>query len=558
VKRRSGDARPGRGKRLRGAACALIVLGWTAAAGGDAQIGGRIKGDARLSGIVQVKEDLLVLPGASLELAPGTILVFAGSESSKVEPESFLAGTELVVRGRLAASGAEFRFPERSGGIVVDGGRARLSDCRISGAETGIAVTGGGTVEAAGTVRVRDCRVGAALFPFAASAWEGGGEVVLERNGIGAVRFPGAPPLPATFSIRGSEEADRIVWEGDAGVTAAAASRGPSPGPRALRLGDTFLEKDLALSGDVVVDGVVRVGPGARLSIAPGTRLFFTFRDTDGDGIGENGLFLQGSLDARGTKEKPIGFYPDDGGGRGRWDSVNFMASDQRENVLEHVEIVGAYRGLHAHFSRLRGRRIRISSCYRGVQFQESDVELSGVEVVSTTSLLRCRDSNVRIDALVSRGGVSGANFLRSAVRLVSPSIEAPGWYGLRFRESRAEVSSGSVRDAYMGISVQEGTLRAERLEARDCGLAGFAVLDGNVSLDDCALAGSRLDALEATRGTVSVSGGSLAGAGRYAVKLGGPARVALRGVDAGAGKGRKGRILDGASAPGLGVVLVE
>ena len=50
------------------------------------------------------------------------------SESSRVEPEFLYGGTELVVRGTLRASGAEFRFPDRSGGVVVAGGRAELAD----------------------------------------------------------------------------------------------------------------------------------------------------------------------------------------------------------------------------------------------------------------------------------------------------------------------------------------------------------------------------------------------------------------------------------------------
>lgn len=569
-RRTAGGGSPWSRRFLR-AAPVLVLLGcavaWQgdgavsaagAAGGPEAEIGGRIAGERRLSGTVAVKEDLLVLPGATLVLAPGTALVFAKSESSKVDPEYFHAGTEIVVRGKLTAEGAEFRFPDRSGGIVVDGGTARLSDCLIRGAEAGIAVTGGGVVDASGPVRVRDCRVGVALFPGGgARAWKGKGEVLIERNAVAVALFPGAT-LPGTFRLRESEEADRVAWEEGPGGNLEDGPPAVPPSPDARRMGDTFLERDLTLSGEVIVDGVIRVAPGARLTLAPGTRLYFTFRDTDGDGIGENGLFLQGNLSARGTRERPIGIYPLVPGGRGRWDAVNFMASDQGENLLEHVDIAGAYRGLHAHFSRLKGKAIRISRCFRGIQFQESEVDLEGVEVVAAASVLRCRDSNVKITGFVSRGGVAGANFLRSTVRLVSFSVESPGWYGLRFRESRADVASGSVRNGFTGISVQEGTLRADRLDARDSGLAGYAVLDGDVKMENCVLRGSRLDALDATRGTVSVSGGSFAGYGRFAVKLGGPADVVLRGVETGAGKGGRVPIRDGTSVPGLGVVRVE
>jgi hypothetical protein len=527
-------------------------------AGKETKIGGRISGEVSLAGRVRVTEDLIVLPGAKLSVAPGSVVSFDRSESSKVDPEYFFGGTELVVRGTLRAEGARFLFPGRSGGVVLDGGRAELSNCAISGAEAGITVLRGSAVAAGGVLSVADCRVGVALF--SGSSWEraGAGEVRLEKNGIAAVRFPGAPPVPAAFRFRQSEEADMVAWEDRSPPPDGSGGPAPAPAPGALRLGDTFLVRDRVLSGDVVVDGVIRVAPGATLTISPGSRIFFAFRDTDGDGIGENGIFLQGILDARGTAERPIGFYPLDGAGRGRWDSINFMATDRGENVLEHVAIAGAYRGLHAHFSRLRGKRIRISECCRGIQFQESEVDLSEVEVEDSLSALRCRDSNVRIDGFRTRDTVSGANFFRSRVRLSSPGISRPGWYGIRFRESRVELSGGSVTDGLVGVSVQEGMARVERLSVESGGLAGIALQEGDVKIVNSRISGCRIDAVSATRGMAAIVGGALTGYGRHAVKLGGPAEVTMRGVEVSGGSGTAGPIHDGKIAPGLGVVRIE
>jgi hypothetical protein len=525
----------------------------------EKSVGGKISGDVSLSGRVRVTEDLLVLPGATLEITPGAVVVFSKSESSKVEPEYFFGGTELVVRGTLRAAGAKFLFQERSGGIVVDGGSAHIADTVVAGAETGITLLRGGAVAAEGTLTVTDSRVGVSLFP-GSGGWTGAGEVRLRKNGIGAVRFPGADLLPGTFRPGDSEEADKLEW--DAGPVPREEKPFSHPAPRAgaLHLGDTFLDRNRTLSGDVVVDGVIRVAPGAILTITPGSRLFFTFRDTDGDGIGENGIFLQGNLDARGSKERPIGFYPLGGKGPGRWDSINFMASDRGKNVIENAEIAGAYRGIHAHFSRLRGSGIRISGCFRGIQFQESEVELSGVEVASSRSAIRCRDSDVRIDGIRIRDTVSGGNFFRSRVAISSPDVSRSGWYGFRFRESRVELASGEVREAMVGVSVQEGSVRLDRTSIAFCGLSGFALLEGDAKIDNCAVSGSRLDAVSATRGKISVSGGELSGYGRYAVKLGGPAEVTLAGVEyAGGGGALSGKpIYDGKVAPGLGVVRIE
>jgi hypothetical protein len=521
--------------------------------------GGKIYGEKKLSGRVRVTEDLLVLPGATLILAPGTVLEFAKSESTKVDPEYFFGGTELVVRGTLRAENSRLVFPERTGGIVVDGGRAELRDTVVSGAEAGLTVAGAAKVRIEGAVEVRECRTGVALFPGKGNPWEGGGTLSATGNAVGIVRFPGAPGLPENFRSGKNEETDAIAWAAGSGP-AAAVPAAPVPSSAARRIADTFLDADRTLSGDVIVDGILRVAPGTTLTLLPGTRLFFTFRDTDGDGIGENGLFLQGSLRAKGTAERPVGFYPAEGGATpGRWDSVNFMASDRGENVLEHVEILGAYRGLHAHFSRLAGSDVRIAGTFRGVQFQESEVTLADLRISSSSSAIRCRDSNVRIDGMRLSDTVSGGNFFRSDVALRRAGTERTGWYGLRFRESRATFAAGTVSGALTGLSVQEGDVRVEDTRIAETGLAGAAVQDGNGKIYNSQLKGSFLDGLSAARGTVSVEGGEIAGFGRHAVKLSGPAEVTLRGVSLPPkGGGGAPLFLDGKTVPGLGVVRVE
>lgn len=508
-------------------------------------------------------EDLLVLPGARLSIARGTVLTFDRSESSKVDPEYFFGGTELVIRGTVEAEGARFRFPERTGGIAVDGGTFLIARSEITGAEAGILMTGGGRVRTRGEVRVSDCRVGLALDAPDRGGIEGSGKIVVTGNGVGAVRFPGAAALPTALAIAGNEESDRIVWDDYSPGTPADPAVGVPPTPSGIRrIGDTFLEKDRTLAGDLLIEGVIRVAPGATLRIEPGSRLFFAFRDTDGDGIGENGIFLQGTLDARGTPERPIGFYPADApsGSRGRWDSINFMVSESEGNRLEHAEIAGAYRGLHAHFSRLAGRHLRIRDCFRGIQFQESEVDLADVTVQDSGSALRCRDSNVRLERFRTRGTTTAVNILRSAATLVDSEIDRPGWYGFRIRESRLALTGGTIRGGLIGVSLQEGSARLRGTASKDSGLAGFAAQEADVTIEGCRSEGGRLDGISVTGGTVAWEGGAIEEFGRYAVKLGGPADVRLRGaaIRPGASREELPLFYDGRTAPGLGVVTVE
>jgi hypothetical protein len=523
-------------------------------------LSGKLSGDVRVSGEVRVTDDLTVLPGATLAAAPGTVFVFEKNDSTKVDPEQFHGGVELVVRGTLSADNAAFRFPGRAGGIVVDGGRARLSGAEIVGAEAGLTVLRSGEATGGKGFRVRDCRVGIAMFPGGRLATVDGSAVRLSGNGAGLVLFPGADPVPPGVEFERNEEADAIAWPG---VVPAAeppdSSLLPVPASGAARMPDTFIDRDRTLSGDIVVDGTIRVSPGTTLTLAPGCRLFFTFRDTDGDGIGENGLFLQGNLHARGTRKQPIGFFPAAGNDRGLWDSINFLASDQGENVLEHIEVAGAYRGLHAHFSRVAASDVRIFKCYRGLQFQESEVALRDVSVADSLSVLRGRDATVRIDGLSVRGVVSGVNLFRSSVTLSRVDMAYAGFYAARLRDSRVTLDGGRFSMALVPVSVQEGDARLTDVWATDPGLSGFSLLEGDVTMKDYRTTGSRVDGISAANGRLTMTGGEIAGYGRDAVHLSGPAEIVLRGTKLGSPRGAKNiPVHDGKVVPGLGIVRVE
>jgi hypothetical protein len=529
-----------------------------AAAADVRRLSGKLSGAVRVSGEVRVDEDLTVLPGATLSAAPGTVFTFEKSESTKVDPEQFYGGVELVVRGTLSADGATFRFSGRTGGIV-DGGRARLSGGAITGAEAGLTVLRGGEAAVEKALSASDCRTGVALFRDGTLRLASGASVRATANGVGVVRFPGAGAAPAGLASAGNEEADVVEWADDAPPAGPAPLVVPAPPASAVRMGDTFIDADRTLSGDIVVDGVIRVAPGTTLTLSPGTRLFYTFRDTDGDGIGENGLFLQGNLRAVGTKARRIGFFPAGGDKRGAWDSINFMASDQGENVLEHVDIAGGYRGLHAHFSRLSATDVRIVRSYRAMQFQESEVSLSSVSVEDATSALRARDATVRIDGLSIRDAVSGANLFRSTAAISRLDADAAGWYGARFRDSRVTLDGGRLARLFVPLSVQEGSARISGLSAVDSGLAAFSLLEGDVTMEGYRATGSRVDAISAVKGRLTLSGGELSGYGRDAIHLSGPAEVVLKGTKLASPPGRNNiPFHDGRVVPGLGIVRVE
>lgn len=115
------------------------------------ELSGVISNDLTLSGEILLTGDLLILPGRTLTLQPGTTVRVRKAESTKIDPEYISSFTEILVRGNLLAEGtadAPISFlPEivpSTGeivwaGITLDHSPASsLRHVRIEGAEQGI------------------------------------------------------------------------------------------------------------------------------------------------------------------------------------------------------------------------------------------------------------------------------------------------------------------------------------------------------------------------------------------------------------------------------------
>ena len=73
------------------------------------------------------------------------------------------------------------------------------------------------------------------------------------------------------------------------------------------------ITKDTIWEGKITVDGIIKIAKGARLIISPGTIVEFTYHDYDFDGLGDSGLFVEGSIVAAGNYESPILFTTAEG-----------------------------------------------------------------------------------------------------------------------------------------------------------------------------------------------------------------------------------------------------
>ncbi|MDP2058753.1 MAG: NosD domain-containing protein, partial [Flavobacteriaceae bacterium] len=205
----------------------------------------------------------------------------------------------------------------------------------------------------------------------------------------------------------------------------------------------------------VRVNGVVRIPATSRLIIMPGTVVEFTKNDTNEDGIGENGLLVMGMLVAKGTKEKPIIFRSAEKDRQaGDWDAINIYTSDGFQNILEHVQVEDAYRALHIHFSNVYVGNSVFRGNYRGMQFQESLVEVKGTEIYGNKSAIRARDSELRFVGNRVFDNYFGPNLYRITGEVSSNLFSGNLSDGLRVREGGLDVKENTILTNRYGLTV--------------------------------------------------------------------------------------------------------
>ena len=120
---------------------------------------------------------------------------------------------------------------------------------------------------------------------------------------------------------------------------------------KSLMLYDQVIRRDTTWSGEITIEGVVVVGRGATLTIAPGTTIRFRKIDRNKDMIGDSEIRVLGRLLAVGTPDKMITFSsaakkpaPKD------WSYVLIFTSG-KENYVRYCRFKGAFSGLQVHFS---------------------------------------------------------------------------------------------------------------------------------------------------------------------------------------------------------------
>jgi len=256
----------------------------------------------------------------------------------------------------------------------------------------------------------------------------------------------------------------------------------PFPAQAGKVIDSCYITTDKVWEGDITIRGIVKVSRGVTLTIRPGTIISFTRFDRDGDGIGDNALFLQGRLIARGRKEAPIVFTSAElTKKRGDWNGLNIIVSDRVQNILEFCRIEYALQGLHSHFSNLTLSNCKFSNNFRGIYFQEAKATIEKTKVVNNVSGMRCRDAELVLKGNEFSDNYWGADILRSRLLVTENHFANDLFYGLRLRETRGEIIANNFQQNQLGLRLQESVVRIEKNQVQNNYETGISFIASEV-----------------------------------------------------------------------------
>ncbi len=422
-----------------------------------------ITSDTVWEGEVLVSEDILIPAGVTLTIKPGSIIRVVPSESTKTDPEYMSPLTEITVRGILKAEGNEdtpIVFISTKGdessnwaGLIIDGGTVHLTSCRIQNAETGIYII-------KGVLDIKDSVIRGNRYGLVA---QGEGtkveikETLIQDNDYGIFTLGSAKVDSNNCIVKNNKKKDFFAQNGRAYGSYPVKDYDINNKNISMQYGDEVLLRDTIWQGRIEINGIIRIPEGSRLIVMPGSIIEFKRKDTNGDGIGENGILIQGIFIAKGTKENPIIFRSAEKNRRmGDWDSINIMNSDGALNLIEYCQIEDAYRGLHFHFSNVAVRESIFKNNYRGIQFQESAAEIRGNYLYANKSGIQARDSEIVCIANYIYNNYYGANFLRTDLIAKGNRVVNNLKEGLRIREGIPSVEENLIDGNRYGLMVSD------------------------------------------------------------------------------------------------------
>jgi len=165
------------------------------------------------------------------------------------------------------------------------------------------------------------------------------------------------------------------------------------------------LTRDETWRGIVTVRGSVVVPKGVRLTILPGTTVRFERIDTDGDGIGDSELYVEGELIAEGTVEEPIRFTSAEAAPAPK-DWKYLFVNLSRKTSLTHCISEYAFSGVQIHFSHAYVDRCLFRRCVDGFRFSTAEGVFERNRMTENVYGVRYEERNSK--AILTRNDITG------------------------------------------------------------------------------------------------------------------------------------------------------
>ena len=205
--------------------------------------------------------------------------------------------------------------------------------------------------------------------------------------------------------------------------------------------------RETVWQGEVTVHGSVVVAAGERLVIRPGTLVSFDFLDENGDGAGDSRLVVNGSIEALGTADEPIGFVPAQDGWAGAAGWAEVLIEDAPRADFRWCRFAGAQQAVHAHRTPLTVEDCRFEGNLIGLRFTGDPVAIRRNRFAGNGTAVRYWESSPEIAANEFEGNATGV-FVREG--------------------SARSVVTGNNFLSSADYHVKLGELQAEDVDARD------------------------------------------------------------------------------------------
>jgi parallel beta-helix repeat protein len=294
--------------------------------------------------------------------------------------------------------------------------------------------------------------------------------------------------------------------------------------------GEQSLWEDTVWQDEVLIDGVLTVAPGVTLEIRPGTIVRFTYRDSNGDGIGENEILSQGTLKALGTVERPILFTSAlEKPQPGAWGAVNMLMSEVG-NTLQYTTLEYGYRGFHAHYARADIKDSVFRFNLRGLQFQESTVTLARCRITDNLNGLQFRDSVVSLRDSVISGSYWGLRGVYNDLTLSGSRIENNRINGVNLRDSSLQAMGNQIVGNRRGLYLQRSQVALKENRLTGNSEHGLYLEESSGSVQANRISGNGRAGIRVVDFSGEISGNAIDDNGEYALQNDGKAPLQASG----------------------------